>query len=420
MEFSHPDDSLSEGEDSIVENSLPDDTHLEGEVAVNVPDSIVQVRRSARDKHVPKRFGEWIFAANNNETEPVSAKEALLSPEKEHWMAAMQDEMNSINSNDVYDLVKLPEGRKASNSRWVFKKKMTSDGSVDRYKARLVAQGFSQKFGKDYDETFCPVVRFESIRTVIALAVQNDMKLHQMDVTAAFLNGKLSEEIYMKQPEGFVEKGKKHLVCKLKKSIYGLKQSPRCWNFALDDTLKKLGFVQTSGDPCIYVNSKGEKFIIAIYVDDIILCCKSEKYLRKIKDSLSQQYNMKNLGELNYFLGVKIVQDCDKGQVWIGQPVYTENILKTFGMENAKPVQPPVDSSQKLVKATETSSLCDIEQYQSAVGSLLYLSVKTRPDITYAVSNVARFCAKPTMQHWMAVKRIMRYLKGTENFWNTV
>ena len=153
----------------------------------------------------------------------------------------------------------------------------------------------------DYDEIFCPVVGFESVRTVIALAVQNGMKLHQMDVTAAFLNGNLKEEVYMKQPKGFIEKGKENLVCKLKKSIYGLKQSPRCWNSSLDDTLKRLGFVQTSGDPCIYVRSKGEKFIVAFYVDDIILACKSEKHLREMKDALSQQYNMKDLGELNYF-----------------------------------------------------------------------------------------------------------------------
>ena len=145
-------------------------------------------------------------------------------------MTAMKEEMKSVQENDVWDLVELPKDRKAVGSKWVFKVKTASDGSIERYKARLVAQGFSQKYGLDYDETFSPVVRPESIRTVIALAVKKGLKLHQMDVTTAFLNGELEEEVYMKQPEGFVADGQEHLVCKLRKSIYGLKQSPRCWN----------------------------------------------------------------------------------------------------------------------------------------------------------------------------------------------
>lgn len=373
------------------------------------------VRRSARTRQPPDMFGEWVSISQKT-NEPTSVSEALMSGDRELWKNAMQEEMNSIHENDVYDLVELPEGRKALNSRWVFKKKTMNDGSAERYKARLVAQGCSQKFGVDYDETFCPVVRFESIRTVLALASQKKMKLHHMDVTTAFLNGALMEEVYMKQPDGFVEQGKKDLVCKLKKSIYGLKQSPRCWNHSLDDFLKNLGFAQTLSDPCIYVKLGEELFIIAVYVDDIILACKSDKKIEEIKNSLASQYKLKDMGELTYFLGVKVIQDSSKGQIWIGQPSYTESILRKFGMEDAKPIETPVDPNQKLCKATDNCTMCDQEQYQSAVGSLLYLSVKTRPDITYAVNTVARYCAKPTILHWKAVKRIMRYLKGTQHF----
>ena len=174
--------------------------------------------------------------------------EALASPDKAKCMNAMEKEMESLHANDVWDLVELPKDRKAVGSKWVFKLKVGADSLVERHKARLVAQGFSQKYGLDYDETFSPVVRCESLRTVIALAMQNGLKLHQMDVTTAFLNGKLQEEVYMKQPEGFVVKSQEGLVCKLKRSIYGLKQSPRCWNSALDDHLKKIGFVQATGD----------------------------------------------------------------------------------------------------------------------------------------------------------------------------
>ena len=386
-----------------------DDTEP-GEVAEPVQ------RRSGRERAPPDYFGHWVFQVDEKSNEPASFKDALASPDRAEWQNAMEKELESLQTNDVWDLVELPEGRKAVGSKWVFKLKVDADGSVVRHKARLVAQGFSQKFGLDYDETFCPVVRFESVRAAIALGVQNGLKLHQMDVTTAFLNGNLEEEVYMKQPEGFAIKGQEHLVCKLKRSIYGLKQSPRCWNSALDEKLKKMGFVQSASDPCLYVFSDGEMFIIAVYVDDILLGGKSDGQMSDVKKALSKQFKMKDMGALHHFLGVKIVRDPRSGDIWIGQQAYSEAVLQKFGMEHAKAVATPVDTSSRLVRATEKCDSVDQAQYQSAVGSLLYLSTRTRPDITYAVSNVARFCAKPTQQHWIAVKRILRYLKGTPNF----
>ena len=337
----------------------------------------------------------------------------MASPEKSKWASAMEKEIESLRKNDVWELVELPKDRKTVGSKWVFKLKTDADGSVEQHKPRLVAQGFSQKHGLDYDETFSPVIRFESLRAVIALAVQNGLKLHQMDVTTAFLNGELEEEVYMRQPEGFVAKGREHLVCKLKRSIYGLKQSPRCWNSALDSRLKTMGFAQTTSDPCLYVSTEGEMFVIAVYVDDIVLAGKSNRKMSEVKNALASRFDVKDMGELHYFLGVKIVQDMDAGNVWIGQPAYAESILQKFGMESAKPVGTPVDNGTKLVKTTEESERVEQTLYQSAVGSLLYLSMGTRPDITYAVSNVARFCAYPSKQHLTAVKRILRYLKGS-------
>ena len=247
------------------------------------------------------------------------------------------------------------------------------------------------------------------------MAVQKGLTLHQMDVTAAFLNGNLKEEVYMRQPEGFVVEGKEHLVCKMKRSLYGLKQSPRCWNSVLDDHLRGMGFVQSSSDPCIYIASEGESFIIGVYVDDIVLAGRSQKRMDEVKRDISEKFEVKDLGELNYFLGVNIVQDHKNGTVWIGQPLYTQNVLKRFGMEDAKPVSTPASVNTKLLKGSEESEYVDQDLYRSAVGSLLYLSTMTRPDIAYAVGNVARFSAKPTKQHWTAVKRILRYLKGTPN-----
>ena len=234
-----------------------------------------------------------------------------------------------------------------------------------------------------------------------------------MDVMTAFLNGELEEEVYMKQPEGFISKGQEHLVCKLKRSIYGLKQSPRCWNSTLDSYLKKMGFMQAVSDPCLYIASEGELFIIGVYVDDIVLAGKSDRRMVEVKKALSKQFKLKDMGELHYFLGMKIVQNHKSGEVWIGQPAYANSVLQKFGMENAKPVNTPVETGTKLTKERVDDDGVNEELYQSAVGSLLYLSIGTRPDITYAVSNVAKFCAQPTKQHWIAVKRIMRYLKGT-------
>ena len=209
------------------------------------------VRRSNREKKASDYYGDWATVTNAELTGPTTVKDALSSPDKAKWTCAMEKEIESLQKNDE---------QKAVRGKWVFKIKTDAEGSVERFKSRLVAQGFSQKLGIDYDETFFPVPRFESVRTVIALEVQNNLKLHQIDVTNAFLNDDLRDEVYMKQLGGFVVKGQEHLVCKLKRSIYGLKQSSRCWNTVLDQHLKKTAFVQTVSDSCIYVASEGEMF----------------------------------------------------------------------------------------------------------------------------------------------------------------
>ena len=330
----------------------------------------------------------------------------------------MEREMGSLRSNEVWELVEPPPERKIVGSKWIFRKKMDANGTVNRYKARLVAQGCSQRFGLDYEETFSPVVCFESVRSVVALGAQHKFQLHQMDVTTAFLHGELSEEVYMEQPEGYIVPGKEHMVCRLKRSIYGLKQAPRCWNYALDKRLKEMGFKQTSGDPCLYVSSdqEGDVFIIAVYIDDIILGGMSEAKMKEVKKELSQTFKMKDLGPLHHFLGVTVIQDQSTGNIWLGQPLYTENLLLKFGMGDCKPVKTPVNQDVKLTQCESDDDVYDQKLYQAMVGSLLYLSTRTRPDIAYAVGSVARFCAKPTKEHWTGVKRILRYLKGTANF----
>lgn len=310
----HDDELTSDGANESVQPDQPAEPDQPSE-----PDQPVEavVRRSQRERRGrPDYYGDWVsYFVSEKPEEPTTVKEALASRNRAQWRSAMEKEFESLHANKVWDVVELPQGRKAVGCKWVFKLKVDANGSVERYKARLVAQGFSQKFGLDYDKTFCPVVRFESLRTVIALAVQKGLKLHQMDVTTAFLNGELEKEVYMRQPEGFTVEGQEHLVCKLKRSIYGLKQSPRCWNSVLDGKLKKMGFVQTASDPCLYV-SPDEMLIIAIYVDDILLAGESDERMDEVKQALSKQFTVKDMGELHYFLslGVKILRDGSVSQ----------------------------------------------------------------------------------------------------------
>ncbi|KAF2347605.1 Reverse transcriptase RNA-dependent DNA polymerase, partial [Trinorchestia longiramus] len=277
--------------------------------------------------------------------------------------------------------------KKPIRCKWIFKKKTGPDGNVCSYKARLAAHGYAQKFGVEYDETFSPVVRFESVRAVLALAAKHNLQLHHMDVATAFLNGELSEEIYLTQPEGFVSEGNENLVCKLSKSLYGLKQSPKCWNTALDGHLKQLGFKQSKNDACIYtrVSNKG-LCIIAVCVDDIIIASDCLDEINEVKSCLSAKYKMKDLGKLSYFLGVSVMQT--KNEVFLEQCAYTKALLSRFGMDNANSVATPVDVNADLVTTSDEVEKCDKDLYQSAVGSLLYLSTRTRPDITFAVNNV--------------------------------
>ena len=204
----------------------------------------------------------------------------------------------------------------------------------------------------------------------------------------------------MKQPEGFVVEGKEHLVCKLKQSLYGLKQSPRCWNSMLDAHLKGMGYVQCTNDPCIYTLAGGETIIIGVYVDDFVIAGKSSERIEQVKTSLSEKFDVKDLGELHYFLGVQIVKDHKRGTVWMGQPTFAEFVLQKYNMSEAKSVKTPVSLNSKLLKASGECELVDQFLYQSAVGSLFYLATRSRPDIAFAINNVTRFCSKPTEQRW--------------------
>ena len=310
----------------------------------------------------------------------------------------MKAELNSLAENATWDLVKLPSNRKAIKSRWVFKTKKENNGKIVRHKARLVSKECSQKYGIDYHETYSPVVRYESIRYLIALAVKLNLKIDQME-----------------QPEGF-NNGSDD-VCKLKKTIYGLKQSGREWNKKLESTLKSFGLRKSRVDPCVFFTDDIE-LILAIYVDDILIFWKNATKRDEIKQSLSSTFKMKDMGTACNCVGLHITYDQNNGDIALDQSTYINEILCRFGMNDCKPVSTPSDTNQKL-----SADMCDSNEmkhesltnvpYQEAVGSLLYLAQGTRPDIAFAVNDVSRFNNKFGVAHWTAVKRIFRYLRGT-------
>ena len=266
--------------------------------------------------------------------DPVSFREAMESCNSDKWLNAMNEEIKSMSDNKVWDLVELPEGYKTVGSKWVFKTKRDSKGNIERYKARLVAKGFTQKDGINYKETFAPVSKKDSLRIVLALVAHYDLELHQMDVKTAFLNGELEEEVYMDQPEGFLATGNEKMVCKLRKSIYGLKQASRQWYLKFNDIITSYGFVEITVDRCIYIKVSGSRFVILVlYVDDILLAANDLGMLHDIKKYLSKNFEMKDMGEASYVIGIETFRDRSQGLLRLSQKGYINKILERYRMD---------------------------------------------------------------------------------------
>ena len=327
-------------------------------------------------------------------------------------MRAMREEMNSMEENDTFSLTPLPEGRKSVGGRWVYARKLDANNQ-ERFKARYVAKGYSQVPDIDYHETFSPTARMTSIRVLVQLALEHDLLIHQMDVKTAFLNAPIDCEIFVEQPEGFSQNGKRgeKLVCRLKKSLYGLKQSGRNWNTVLHSHFTEEGFQQSRVDPCVYTRHRdGEMTIVVVWVDDIIIATKSESTLQSVKQPLNDRFRMKDLGELSWFLGINFVRE-GRGVMKMNQSQYIGKILSRFNMADCKPRSTPCEMGKVSV---DESELADARLYRELVGSLIYLMTATRPDLSYVVTILSQHMAKPTMTHFTMAKHVLRYLKGTK------
>nr|AAL31657.1 Putative Zea mays retrotransposon Opie-2 [Oryza sativa]AAM08711.1 Putative Zea mays retrotransposon Opie-2 [Oryza sativa Japonica Group]AAP51900.1 retrotransposon protein, putative, Ty1-copia subclass [Oryza sativa Japonica Group] len=325
----------------------------------------------------------------------------------------MHEELENFERNKVWTLVEPPSGHNIIGTKWVFKNKQNEDGLIVRNKARLVAQGFTQVEGLDFNETFAPVARIEAIRLLLAFAASKGFKLFQMDVKSAFLNGFIQEEVYVKQPPGFENPDFPNHVFELSKALYGLKQAPRAWYDRFKNFLLAKGFTMGKVDKMLFVLKHGDnQLFVQIYVDDIIFDCSSHALVVEFAETMRREFEMSMMGELSYFLGLQIKQ-TPQG-TFVHQTKYTKDLLRWFKMENCKPISTPIGSIAVL-DPDEDGEAVNQKEYRSMIGSLLYLTAY-RPDIQFVVCLCARFQASPRASHRQAVKRIMRYLNHTLEF----
>lgn len=349
-----------------------------------------------------------VTTSSDPDPEPRTAIQAL----KDHrWRNAMGSEINAQIGNHTWDLVPPPPPSVTIvGCCWIFTKKYNSDGSLNRYKARLVAKGYNQRPGLDYAETFSPVIKSTTIRIILGVAVDRSWPIRQLDINNAFLQGSLTEEVFMAQPPGFVDKDRPDYVCKLRKAVYGLKQAPRAWYIELRSYLLTLGFVNSISDTSLFILSHGRSIVyMLVYVDDILVTGNDNDLLQRTLQALAMRFSVKDHEDLHYFLGIE-VKRVPHG-LHLNQRKYILDLLTRTNMLSVKPVSTPMATTPKLSLHSGTR-LPDPTEYRAVVGSLQYLAF-TRPDLSYAVNKLSRYMHMPTTEHWQAVKRILRYLAGT-------
>ena len=358
---------------------------------------------------------------------PKTLLQAMKRDDAAKWWEAANVEMNAHSVNGTWKYTKLPPGKKALQCRWVLVKKYKHDGTVERYKARLVVKGFLQQLGIDYDETYAPVIRMEILRMLLTMAANQDWECEQMDVKTAFLNSLVMEEIYMEQPDGFILKDNPDLVCKLLKCLYGLKQAPREWYKRLSDYLAVHGYKPLLKDQCVFikVHPNGLKSIISVYVDDLLLFAPCKKIISEIKNMMTSEFKMTDLGEVKQILGWRITRNRKERTIFIDQEQYANKVLERFDFAECRTSKLPMAAGERLTK--DLSPLTENEinymktiPYREAVGSFMYLMVGTRPDLSNFLREVSSHLCNPGMKHWEAVQKGLRYLKGTAHYGLTI
>ncbi|KAJ9553297.1 hypothetical protein OSB04_017342 [Centaurea solstitialis] len=378
---------------------------VHGESSSTLPHSLFKYYGYQLVTHEQRSFA----CAISNNMEPSSYKQAAESSE---WISAMKEEPKAMELNKTWTVVPLPEGKSSVGCRWVYKLKYGPSGVIERHKARLVAKGFHQQEMVDFVDTFSPVAKMVTVKTILALASINNWSLIQLDVNNAFLNGDLEEEVYMDIPQGYNVEGEfpdgTKLACKLHKSIYGLKQASRQWNTKFSNFMLSIGFSQSKADYSLFHKGHGQDFVaLLVYVDDIIIMGASECGIAKLKDQLSNTFKLKDLGDLKFFLGLEVIR-TEEG-ILLSQRRYVLQLLEDSGMLTSKPVKEPMDPHHLLID-DDGDLLTDASQYRRMIGRLLYLTI-TRPNVCFAIQKLSQYVSQPRTGHMQAVKHLLRYLK---------
>lgn len=426
------------------EITVDEHNEISGNEEEQLQNDTANVRRSHRLRKLPVWAKDYEIKCKNDIPMCDSVYYCDQDTEEEqddrYWHDAIKAEIKAHVKNGTWRIIKREkDNMKLIDFKMILKMK-AGPQNTEKKKARLVARGFRQRPGIDYDETYSPVAKLSSVRAIIAMSVEENLKLNQMDVVTAYLNGKLDKKIIMKMPDYLEEyvseimveesrnddltvfsKAKKMLedlksikgekVCLLERALYGLKQSGRQWYLELDKELKNMDFVPTDADPCVYVLRKGGvKVVIAIYVDDLLIAYSCDRKLAQIKTILNEKFEMKDLGEPELLLGMQI-QRQGGDIIKIHQEKYIDKILKKFNMEDCKTSVTPIEPNLKLLKSDKSENNLP---YQQLIGTLMYLAVATRPDIMFSVSYLSQFNSCYGEEHFKSAKRILRYLKGTK------
>ncbi|CAL1368567.1 unnamed protein product [Linum trigynum] len=368
-------------------------------------------RRSERfTKGVPPpKFNDYLEYGVDSIAVPTHYRQAKGHP---LWEAAMRRELEALHANNTWTLVpRPPSSTSVVGCRWVYTVKTKPDGTVNQYKARLVAQGFTQEYGIDCSETFAPVAKVATVRTLLSVASLRQWPLYQMDVKNSFFHSDLDEVIYMEPPPGY-PLASPDQICRLNRSLYGLKQAPRAWFDKFHTTISNLGFQQSRNDPSLFTRTTAAGAVaLLLYVDDMAITGSDHDGIQRLKEGLNASFNLKDLGELSYFLGLEVNRDS-RG-ILLCQHKYIPDLMDDHQFIDCRPVSTPMELNLRLGRDSGML-LPDNKVYRSIVGSLIYLSA-TRPDISYAVQVVSQFMDAPRSDHLAAVHRILRYLQGTCN-----
>jgi len=382
------------------------------ELVTTEPSPEIHTETVSTNPEIEETSEDELALHTTNSDDPTSYREAMNSPYKVEWQAAMKAELTELQKQNTWTLAELPHDKKALKGRWVFKLKRDQNNKIVKYKARWVIKGFLQRPGIDFEETFSNTARPETWRALFAIAAFLDLEIQQWDIKSAFPNAEIDKEIYCEQPTGF-KIGEKH--CRLNKALYGLKQSARQWYIHLAKLLAEQNFYPIPADQAVFQNPI-TKAIIVTHIDDLLIFSINLEKINKLKSKLAESLEITDLGDAKFFLGIEICRDRDKKSITLSQTKYTTDIIRKFEKGDLKPVTTPTQLGIRLEKSATQASAENISRYQSEIGSLIYLSTKTRPDITFAVGLAARFMSNPNETHFIALNRIWKYLNGTIQF----